>query len=400
MAPNSATLSRWQVISCLMCIATVAHGAGWPCHTIDQTSRGADGVRLGDVNHDGFMDLVTGWEEGGVTRLSLNPGPDHVKDAWPSVTVGPASNVEDAVLADLDGDGALDVISCCEGTTATMYVHWGPKETANLLDAAAWKTQAIPATAGKQMWMYCSPLQIDGAGGIDLLVGSKGPKAAVGWLASSGDPRDLTTWRYHKIHDAGWIMSLERDQPVGQKPQILVTDRKGPTRSVYLLSLPRWKEWNRFNLESGKSEYMFGCITQPAHTWAVATRNGELKQFARAILPTGSVAPAITVKHIPNPFSIQHGKAVAYGRIDDDSTADFVVSFNTTKHRGKPGVCWIKVDRTRTPENWTTHDISGLAGKKFDRIELLDIDSDGDLDVLTCEEVDNLGVIWYENPSG
>ena len=27
------------------------------------------------------------------------------------------------------------------------------------------------------------------------------------------------------------------------------------------------------------------------------------------------------------------------------------------------------------------------------------LDADGDLDVLTCEERKNLGVIWYENPS-
>ena len=45
------------------------------------------------------------------------------------------------------------------------------------------------------------------------------------------------------------------------------------------------------------------------------------------------------------------------------------------------------------------HDISGAAGVKFDRIELLDLDADGDLDVITCEERDNLGVFWYENPN-
>ena len=45
------------------------------------------------------------------------------------------------------------------------------------------------------------------------------------------------------------------------------------------------------------------------------------------------------------------------------------------------------------------HDISGTAeGVKFDRIHIMDVDSDGDLDVITCEERDNLGVIWYENP--
>ena len=42
--------------------------------------------------------------------------------------------------------------------------------------------------------------------------------------------------------------------------------------------------------------------------------------------------------------------------------------------------------------------ISGPEGIKFDRIELLDLDGDGDLDVITCEETAGLGVVWYENP--
>jgi hypothetical protein len=32
-------------------------------------------------------------------------------------------------------------------------------------------------------------------------------------------------------------------------------------------------------------------------------------------------------------------------------------------------------------------------------MELVDLDGDGDLDVLTCEERAGLGVIWYENPA-
>jgi len=43
--------------------------------------------------------------------------------------------------------------------------------------------------------------------------------------------------------------------------------------------------------------------------------------------------------------------------------------------------------------------VSGPEGIKYDRIELLDIDEDGDLDILTCEERAGLGVIWFENPT-
>ena len=32
-------------------------------------------------------------------------------------------------------------------------------------------------------------------------------------------------------------------------------------------------------------------------------------------------------------------------------------------------------------------------------VQLFDIDRDGDLEVITCEERDNLGLIWYENPT-
>ena len=68
--------------------------------------------------------------------------------------------------------------------------------------------------------------------------------------------------------------------------------------------------------------------------------------------------------------------------------------FNTQQQEGKPGVVWV----TREEAGWKAVDVSGPEGRKFDLVELLDLDGDGDLDILTCEEAANLGVIWYENP--
>jgi hypothetical protein len=80
----------------------------WECHIIDSTSQGADGVKLADVNRDGLPDVTTGWEEGGLTRAYLNPGPKKAKENWPFVTTGKTPSVEDAVFAD------LDVLACEE----------------------------------------------------------------------------------------------------------------------------------------------------------------------------------------------------------------------------------------------------------------------------------------------
>jgi len=371
----------------------------WKRHVIDDFSDGADGVRLADANGDGLMDIVTGWEEGGVVRMYLNPGPEKSKDKWPAVTVGKARNVEDAVMVDLDGDGAMDVVSCCEGGTKTMYVHWGPKDKSKLLDEKSWVTEAIPATAGAQLWMFCLPMQVDGKRGIDLVVGSKSKNAAVGWLESPGNPRDLSSWQYHKVCDAGWIMSLEPVDRNGHA-SVFVTDRKGSTRGVYLLEPPLW---TRTDFELGKAEYMFGHVVRTNENavvgYAVATRNGQIQLYMDPVISGNSPQAS----YVPNPFGIINGKAVAFGRIDGDDVSDIVVTHNNfadKADRGKHAVAWIRVQKDKDPKDWPAYDISGPEGKKFDRVELIDMDGDGDLDVLTCEEIDNLGVFWYENPLG
>jgi hypothetical protein len=80
-----------QVLAALVLAAlqiVVLADPPWPRHTIDDTSRGADGTRLADVNGDGLLDIATPWEEGGLIRVYVHPGLDKVKQPWPAVTVG------------------------------------------------------------------------------------------------------------------------------------------------------------------------------------------------------------------------------------------------------------------------------------------------------------------------
>ena len=46
---------------------------------------------------------------------------------------------------------------------------------------------------------------------------------------------------------------------------------------------------------------------------------------------------------------------------------------------------------------WVRHAIDDTS-RGADGVKLADVEGDGDLDVLTCEERDQLGIIWYENP--
>ncbi len=90
------------------------------------------------------------------------------------------------------------------------------------------------------------------------------------------------------------------------------------------------------------------------------------------------------------------GKAVAVADFDLDGDMDLAF---TCEHAddGKVGAMWLSFKVAPTQPGWESHPLSGPHGVKFDRIELADLDADGDLDLITCEERDNLGVIWYEN---
>lgn len=379
-----------------------AADAPWRRHTIDDSSRGADGVRVADVNGDGLPDFTTGWEEGGRVRVYLNPGHAHVKDAWPAVTVGKVKSPEDAVFADLDGDGAVDVVSSCEGNTQSVFVHWAPVKPDDYLAESAWTTESIPTLAKKTRWMFCLPMQVDGERGIDLVIGSKEPNATIGWLESPRNPRDLAAWIWHPLYDAGWVMSLEAVDVNGDgRLDVLASDRKGRNRGVLVLEHPgndkAGKTWPIRRIGGAKHEVMFLDYRDlPAPGWRilVATRdNGVLGFF-----PGENSRTEWSEAAVPAAENTGTLKSARWADIDLDGRLDIVYSCENATGN-KSGVVWLKAGQGDESGKWLRHEISGPEGVKFDLIQMLDLDADGDLDVVTCEERANLGVIWYENPA-
>lgn len=371
-----------------------AQPTGWEMHTIDNSSRGADGIRTADINGDGLFDLVSGWEEGGQIRVYLNPGPVNVKSAWPATTVGEVASPEDAVFADLDQDGHFDVISCCEGKTRSVFVHWS--------DGAEWTTAAFPQLKNKFQWMFATPMDIDQIHGTDLVIGAKGTNAQLGWLQSPSNSRRLTDWKWFPLTDVGWLMSIEIiDMDGDEDPDILYSDRKGNTRGVHWLefvpSANLTARWKRHTVGGIDREVMFLSSGDLNHDGlddvAVAVKDGPITWFRRR----DAFGDKWDQFEIPMPVNTGTGKGVAI--IDVDLNGENDVVFTCENSQRKIGVAWLS-PKDEEFKDWTIHDISGTRqGIKFDLIQTLDLDADGDLDVLTCEERDNLGVIWYENPT-
>jgi hypothetical protein len=384
--------------------ATQASGAAWPVHVIDNSSRGADGVRLLDVNQDGQLDIATGWEEGGRIRAYLNPGGASARQPWRSVEVGRVNTPEDAVFVDLDADGAVDVVSSTEGDERTVFVHWAPGARTDYGTRAAWKTERLPASVDRMQWMFTTPLQVDGILGVDLVSGGKNDQAKVGWFEAPANARDLGRWMWHPIYNAGWIMSIVPvDMDADADVDLVVSDRLGPASGTLWLENPGPGDAQKRDWPS----HLIGAAGREAMFLTVADLDGDgLDDVVTAVRPKEILfhrrlsrdGRRWSEHRINVPALAGTAKSVAVADIDLDGKPDLVLSAEGA--RGPlSGVVWLSYRNAPTDREWVARDISGAPGTKFDLVRLVDLDGDGDLDVLTCEEIENLGVIWYENPA-
>jgi hypothetical protein len=371
----------------------------WLRHTIDASSRGADGARLADIDRDGLPDVVTGWEEAGLVRVYRHPGAGDVRSPWPSEEAGPARSVEDAVPVDLDGDGRAEVVSACEGDRRALQVHRvsGPAGG----PGREWDSAVVPGSDGLMQWMFVVPSDIDKRGSIDLAAGGKGAAAAIGWWESPGDPSDLAAWTWHRLRGCGWLMSLLAvDMDGDGDPDLLASDRKGAASGCFWLENP-----GALAARGAWTEHAVGAAGEEAMFLDSGDLDGDgLADVAAAVKPSKVAVflrrdrggTAWEPLAVPLPDVAGRAKAVSIGDIDLDGHADLVVTCEGAVPP-KRGVLWL-AGAPGLGGRWAAHDISGPDGVKFDLVPLVDLDRDGDLDVITTEESTGLGVVWYENP--
>ena len=71
-------------------------------------------------------------------------------------------------------------------------------------------------------------------------------------------------------------------------------------------------------------------------------------------------------------------------RAFENGKMDLVHNIGPGDKKMGPGMVWMRANPSGFDKPWQVFDIIGEEGTKFDRIETLDLDGDGDLDVITC----------------
>ncbi len=188
---------------------------------------------------------------------------------------------------------------------------------------------------------------------------------------------------------------------------ILTSDRKGPMRGCRWLENPgpgdpQKNPWTNHFIGCRDKEVLFLTVADIDEDGfqdvLVAARSSKRSQVV-ILRRLDSAGDAWKEYVIPYPQQTGLAKAVVVGDIDLDGNKDIVFSCESA-NAPKSGVMWLSYNKEPFDGDWRAHDISGPKGIKYDRMEMLDIDHDGDLDIITCEERENkkgLGLFWYEN---
>lgn len=369
-------------------------------HTIDNSYIGADGARPDPRAGLEPGEFAVVWEQSGLTALYTPRRASAAACVWPFEFVGATPSAEDAVAADIDGDGDRDVLVCMEGLErrVTAFIN---DENAGFVE----HTFDLPPFK----WMVGAPMDLDADGRADLVVGGRfvtqNTQGAMAWLQPGENAAAFNEWNERIIADAGWPMALlAMDMDGDGDDDIVVADRFGATRGL------KWVENPAPNFDRTPwNTHFIGLATRRARAVAAADMDGDgdidfiapyerVNNTPHGMIYLENTGAGWTETPLPMPATIGVPKAIVIEDFNLDGRLDFALTCELA-YDPLIGVCVYVAGE----DGWIIEDVSGPAGCKFDVLTAVDLDDDGDLDLVTTEEGDNgalpaLGVIWYENP--
>lgn len=220
-SPWTLALGDTQTISVAETVtqakAATGHYISWVEHIIDDEEvnggtpiRGGDGIAMADLDRDGFEDFVTAQEDSNHLRVAFGTGDPK---SWILRTLADGARVgaiEDVTIGDFNGDGWLDIIAACE-EAHLIYLENPGKNIRN----SPWKSTIPVIFTDRGSWLRVFAADMNGDGKLDLTAVNKGApdivrpgidgpeNGATSLITLTGPPLDDNSWHEQVLYNQG-----------------------------------------------------------------------------------------------------------------------------------------------------------------------------------------------------
>ena len=415
-------------------LATDGSFISWKEHIIDDrlTSgvpfNGSDGLEMADLDRDGIDDIVS-VHESDSTYDSTAPGETppamgHVRIAfgsnnpydWTNITLAEgadASAAEDAAIADVNGDGFLDIMVAAELSHLIYFQNPGQD-----IRNRTWERLILPMTQGRGSYIRVFLADLDGDGRPEAVAPNKGAQrptiadyrrsTPASIYKVTGDPLNGSNWREIEL---GRFSNPRNSEPIDidQDGDLdIIVGSNGENRIILFENIepnnlnfeehaigvygPRT---NGFNMEfldinndgrldiigaSGRTLTWFEQPEDVDHTW-VSRSIGSFAPDSMTGFEIADINDDGLVDIIAGSYS--RGPRTGDGEVDKNDSLGRIGWFEN------PG---------NIESEWVRHDISRRKRGMFDRFIARDLDNDGDIDFVgtrgNSDPYD--GVFWLE----
>lgn len=379
----------------------------WNMHVVDSSANGADSLDVADLDGDGDQDLVAGWQQSGLVRLYENLGRSDGRQIWKTVDIAGGlayMGLEDVSFADFDRDGRRESILTAVGVPGMQLSLHSLQQREPPFEAESWVTDRL---TGFFSGDYNEIVGLAGErnGISEVFAGHAGGllKAAVSWRTGSSVRQEYS-----------WSQPV----PGGAIREIGLHDVNDDGQRDLLFTQQGHLGWLENPEAESKGSWAFRGLDRRVTSFSFCDVDDDGRGGVLAVAEASRKSSGTVGQY--HEYGMERARglwpiAAAGGRKGLDlSSVRGALLCRDLNGRGFGEIVTIRNEEAQAlslgqyqsqgSEGWSQTAIAPrLEDGNYSELRAVDMDADGDRDILAAEEGANLlqrglGVVWFENP--